>query len=240
MKKSSLLEKRLWSCAVSVIAAAVLIIMLCAWHVSSKTGPFLYNSVESIPYNDVALVLGTSRTDHKLPNEYFNYRIEAAVNLYKKGKVKYLLVSGAARPKANYDETADMRTALRKRGIPDNVILADPDGHRTLDSIVRAKELLGLEKFTIVSQEEHNERAQYIAQYYGLDTVAFNAMTPDLFVSRIGVEIREKLAKIKMLLDLYILKTRPGVSGKTGLCVPAACIGGKIIQISKTASAPLI
>lgn len=204
--------------------------MLSALHVKSTTRPFLYDSVESIPYNDVALVLGTSRTDHKLPNEYFNCRIEAAVNLYKKGKVKYLLVSGAARPKANYDETADMRNALRKRGIPDNVILADPDGHRTLDSIVRAGELFGLKKFTIVSQEDHNARAQYISIYYGLDTVAFNAVTPDLFVSRVGVEIREKLAKIKMLLDLYIFKTRPAVSDKTGIRIPASCISEKVIS----------
>jgi SanA protein len=240
LKKSSLLEKRLWSCAIAVIAAAVLIIMLCAWHVSSKTGPFLYNSVESIPYNDIALILGTSKTEHNVPNDYFAYRIEAAVNLYKKGKVKYLLLSGAVRPAVNYDEISDMRNALLKRGIPGKVILSDPDGHRTLDSIVRAKELFGLKKFTIVSQELHNARAQYIAQYYGLETVAFNAMSPDLFISRCQFEFREAGAKVKMLLDLYILKTRPAVSGKTGLCVPAACIGGKIIQISKTASAPLI
>ena len=228
LKKSSLLEKRIFFCAVAAVAAIISIIMLCSWHVRSQTGSFLYTSVESIPYNDVALVLGTSRTDHRLPNEYFNCRIDAAVNLYRNGKVKYLLISGAAR--ANYDETADMRNALRKRGIPDNVILSDPDGHRTLDSIVRAGELFGLKKFTIVSQEDHNERAQYIARHYGLDTVALNAATPDLFVSRIGVEIREKLAKIKMLLDLYILKTRPQVSDKTGIQVPASCISEKVIS----------
>ena len=230
LKKSSLLEKRIFFSSAGIIAAVISIIMLCSLHINSKTGPFLYNSVESIPYNDVALVLGTSRTDHKLPNEYFNCQIEAAVNLYKKGKVKYLLVSGAARPKVNYDETADMRNALRKRGIPDNVIMADPDGHRTLDSIVRARELFGLKKFTIVSQEDHNARAQYISIYYGLDTVAFNAVTPDLFVSRIGVEIREKLAKIKMLLDLYIFKTRPAVSDKTRIQVPASYISEKVIS----------
>ncbi len=227
LKKSSLLEKRIFFCAVAAVAAMISIIMLCSWHVRSQTGSFLYTSAESIPYNDVALVLGTSRTDHRLPNEYFNCRIDAAVNLYRNGKVKYLLISGAAR--ANYDETADMRNALRKRGIPDNVILSDPDGHRTLDSIVRAGELFGLKKFTIVSQEDHNARAQYIARHYGLDTVAFNAATPDLFVSRIGVDIREKLAKIKMLLDLYILKTRPQVSDKTGIRVPASCISEKVI-----------
>lgn len=232
LKRSSLWKKRIFYCCAAGISVLFLFIILCSWHVNSQTGPFLYDSVESIPYNDVALVLGTSRTDHKLPNEYFSYRIEAAVKLYKKGKVKYLLVSGAARPKANYDETADMRNALRKLGIPDNVILSDPDGHRTLDSIVRAREIFGLKKFTIVSQDDHNARAQYISIYYGLDTVAFNAVTPDLFVShsRILVEIREKLAKVKMLMDLYVFKTRPAVSDKTRIQVPASYISEKVIS----------
>jgi len=228
-KKSSLWEKRIFCGCLTGIAVFALTIILCSWYVNNRTEPFLYNSIESIPYNDVAMILGTSKTDHNVPNDYFTYRIEAAVSLYKKGKVKYLLVSGAAKPKANYDEIADMRIALRKRGIPDKAILSDKDGHRTLDSIIRAKELLGLKKFTIVSQESHNARAQYIAQYYGLDTVAFNAMTPDLFISRYGVELREKMAKIKMLLDLYILKTRPVISGKTGLQIPAVCIDEKVI-----------
>lgn len=228
LKKSSLREKRIFFCSVAGITVAALIIMLCSWHVYHQARPFLYNSIASIPYNDIALVLGTSKTERRVLNDYFSYRIEAAVNLYKKGKVKYLLVSGAARP--GYDEAADMRAALHKRGIPDEAILSDQNGHRTLDSIIRAKELLGLKKFTIVSQEFHNARAQYIAQYYGLDTVAFNAMDSDFFISRRLFEFREGLARVKMLLDLYILKTRPAVSGKTGLHVPAARINGKIIS----------
>jgi len=146
--------------------------------------------------------------------------------------VKYLLVSGTDDPETSYDEIADMRDALHKRGIPDTVIMSDKDGNRTLDSIIRAKELLGLKKFTIISQNDHNARAQYIARYYGLDTVGFNAMTPDLFISRWEVELHESEAKIKMLLDLYILKTRPEVSGSTGIHVPPACIKAKIISPS--------
>jgi len=230
LKKSSLWEKRIFCGCLAGIAVFALIIILCSWHVNNQAKPFLYDSIESIPYNDIAMVLGTSRTDYNVSNDYFSYRIEAAVSLYKKGKVKYLLISGAAWPAENYDEIADMRNALRKRGIPDNVILSDKDGHRTLDSIVRAKELLGLKKFTIVSQKNHNARAQYVAQYYGLDTVAFNAMEPDLFISRYGVELHEWLAKINMLLDLYFLKTRPEVSDKTGIYIPAACTKEKVLS----------
>lgn len=230
LKRSSLWEKRIFYCCIAGMSVFFSFIMLCSWHVNSQTGQFLYDSLESIPYNDVAMILGTSRTDHNVPNDYFSYRIEAAVKLYKKGKVKYLLISGTDDPETSYDEIADMKNALHKRGIPESAILSDKNGNRTLDSIIRAKELLGLKKFTIISQELHNARAQYIARYYGLDTVAFNAMTPDLFISRWEVELHEKQAQIKMLLDLYILKTRPEVSGKTGIQIPPDCIKDKIIS----------
>ena len=230
LKKSSLREKKIFYCSIAGIAVLTLIFMLCSWHINGQTGQFLYDSVESVPYNDVAIILGTSRTVNNVPNEYFDYRIEAAVKLYKKGKVKYLMISGAAEPETSYDEIADMRKALHKRGIPDSAILSDKYGNRTLDSIIRAKELLGLKKFTIVSQKDQNARAQYIAQYYGLDTVAVNAMMPDLFISRWEIELHEKEAKVMMLLDLYILKTRPEVSGKTGIQIPAACVKEKIIS----------
>ena len=230
LKKSSLWEKRVFACSIAGIALFILFIMLCSWHVNNQAGPFLYDSVESLPYNDIAMLLGTSRTDHNVPSDYFTYRIEAAVKLYKKGKIRYLLISGVDDPETSYDEIADMGRALHKRGIPDSVILSDKSGNRTLDSIIRAKELFGLKKFTIISQEIQNVRAQYIARDYGLDTVAFNAMAPDLFISRWEVELHEGLAKIKMLLDLYILKTRPEVSDKTGIHVPPACIKEKVIS----------
>lgn len=230
LKKSSPREKKIFSYAVSGILGLAAIVLSCAWYVHWQTKPFLHNSLETVPYNDIALILGTSRTAGKLNNDYFYYRIEAAIALYKKGKVKYLLISGTAFPDRNYDEIADMTNALRERGIPREAILSDNSGHRTLDSIVRAKELLGLKKFTIISQENHNARAIYIARYYGLDAVAFNAGDCDLLFPQTHFELREGFAKVKMLLDLYVLKTRPSESNKTGLCIPVACIsGGKVV-----------
>ncbi len=230
LTKSSPREKKIFFYSVSGILGLTAIVLSCTWYVHWQTKPYLYNSMESVPYNDVALILGTSRTAGKLSNDYFCYRIEAAIALYKKGKVKYLLISGTAVPAQNYDEIADMTNALLERGIPREAILSDNSGHRTLDSIVRAKELLELKKFTIVSQESHNVRAMYIARYYGLDAVAFNAGDCNLLFSQTHFELREGFAKVKMLLDLYVLKTRPSESRKTGLCIPVAyASGGKVV-----------
>ena len=63
--------------------------------VSICSSKHIYSSTENIPYNDVALVLGTSKyRKDGTQNLYFKYRIEAAYKLYKEGKVKYILVSG--------------------------------------------------------------------------------------------------------------------------------------------------
>ncbi|MHB9138007.1 MAG: SanA/YdcF family protein [Victivallaceae bacterium] len=224
LKKSSQREKKIFFVAVAGILTLTAIVLASSWYVHCKTQPFLYSSTATVPYNDVALVLGTSRTAGKLKNDYFYYRIESAIALYKKGKVKYLLVSGTADPARHYDEITDMTNALRERGIPQAAILSDNSGHRTLDSIVRAKELIGLKKFTIISQETHNARAVYIARYYGMDVVGFNAGDCDLLFPQSRFELREGFAKVKMLLDLYVLKTRPAESHRTGIAIPATCI----------------
>ena len=48
-------------------------------------------------------------------------------------------------------EPRQMRRALIQAGIPANAIYSDYAGFRTLDSIVRAKEVFGQAHFTVVS-----------------------------------------------------------------------------------------
>ena len=52
-----------------------------------------------------------------------------------------------------------MKKALIAAGIPDQRIILDYAGLRTLDSVVRAHLIFGLERFTLISQQFHNERA---------------------------------------------------------------------------------
>src|ERR1700751_1765289 len=78
----------------------------------------IYSDVNLIPYRETALVLGVYK---KSAPEFFNKRIDAAVILYKAGKVKNFIVSGADGPD-NYDEAADMKSALGSGGVPDSVI----------------------------------------------------------------------------------------------------------------------
>lgn len=169
--------------------------------VTAKTEHRVFSNIDALPYNKVGLLLGTSKyAAGGGINLFYKYRIEAAVALFKAGKIDVILVSGDNGAKG-YNEPEMMQQDLVAAGIPLNRIVLDYAGFRTLDSILRAKEVFGTAKFTVISQRFHNERAVCIAQYHDMETVAFNAKD---VVNRSGTKVllREKLARVKMVLDL--------------------------------------
>ncbi len=183
-----------------------------AWIISSSK-PRVYDDLSAVPAREVALVLGTRRTtaDGRWSNPHFAHRIEAAAALYNAGKVKRLLVSGDNHTEG-YDEATDMRDALVAAHVPIEAIALDYAGFRTLDSVVRAKEVFRQTRLTVVSEPFHNYRALFICRRYGIDAVAFNARPVSLRTSR-WPAVREWLARVKVVLDLYVLRTRPRFLG---------------------------
>jgi SanA protein len=180
--------------------------------VSRVAAPYLYSSLNDVPENDVALVLGTSkRASSGGPNLFFEARMDAAAALYRAGKVKYLLVSGDNGEEA-YNEPSDMQGALVARGVPKERIYLDYAGFRTLDSVLRAREVFGQSRFTVVSQAFHNERAVFIARHYGIEAIGFNAADVGGSAGA-QVNAREVLARVQVVLDLYVLNTQPKFYG---------------------------
>lgn len=189
-------------CSLLVLTGIVTAIT-CYSIVKFSVAERIYNKVEDIPYNKVALLLGTAPvTPYGGHNRYFDYRIDATASLYKSGKISYILVSGDNHKKG-YDEPTWMKEALMKQGVPENAIILDYAGFRTLDSVIRSKEIFGQEKITIISQEFHNERAIYLAEHYGIDAVAFNAKDVELLRKKLKIAIfREALSRVKMFIDI--------------------------------------
>jgi SanA protein len=174
----------------------------------------VFTSVESVPSNNVGLVLGTSKlTKHGKPNLHFNQRIAAAAALYRAGKVHHLLVSGDNHT-ASYDEPTDMRNALMAAGVPTDAITCDYAGFRTLDSVVRAKEIFGLSQCTIISEDFHCPRAVWIARQHGLDAIAFAAPDVSLKSWSLRADVREQLARSWCAVDLYVLHRDPKFLGQ--------------------------
>ena len=167
----------------------------------------LFDKVEDVPASRVALVFGTDHRFQGRENLYFKYRMDAAAALWKAGKVKLILASGDNSEKY-YNEPERMKEALVERGVPKDRIVCDYAGLRTLDSVVRAKEIFGLRDVIFVSQRFHNERAGYLARANGMEFTGFNAQD---VVTRGGLKTkaREVAARVQMWLDVNVLKTRP-------------------------------
>jgi SanA protein len=174
----------------------------------------LHDRVADVPGGSVGLVFGCPAQSQGGENPFFRARIDAAAGLWKAGKLRYLIVSGDNRDHY-YNEPEKMRVALMKCGVPSEKIVCDYAGLRTLDSVVRAKEIFGVTNVVFISQRFQNQRAAYIAQSYGMQFCGFNA--PDVGGrSGLKVKAREVLARAKMWLDVKVLNTRPTYLGSPG------------------------
>lgn len=172
----------------------------------------LYDQASEVPEAPVALVFGCNRLVDGRPNLYFKYRIEAAAALWHAGKVKCFIVSGDNHVD-HYNEPEDMKVALVEAGVPARKIVCDFAGFRTLDSVVRAKEVFGAEKVVLVTQKFHNERAAYLARSVGLTVYGLNARAVEGPAGQ-KTNLREKLARVKMWLDVHVLGTEPKFLGE--------------------------
>jgi SanA protein len=186
--------------------------------ISNVSDQYIYSQLDDVPASRVGVVLGTSpRLATGEPNPYFTHRMDAAAQLYRGGKVEYLLASGDFR-RSNYNETAAMRRALMARGVPSRAIYLDNRGLNTFDSVMRAHLVYGLERFLVISQKFHAERAIYIGRSFGIDLEGYSARAVEGTVS-LRTSIREYFARAKALLDVAILQRRPDF-GNASLRIP--------------------
>ena len=184
----------------------VLAVLLANFHINYNAKGKLYDTVDAIPKNKVGLVLGAGKyvgnSNHV--NLYYKYRLEAAFLLYQNKKIEYILISGD-NSTIDYDEPSTFKKDLIDLGVPEDKIILDYAGFRTLDSVVRAKKIFGLQNFTIISQQFHNQRAIYLAENNNLNVIAFNAQA---IKGRYGfkTKVREYLARTKAIIDVVINK----------------------------------
>jgi len=170
-----------------------------------------FDNTEEVPKTKVGLLLGTSKyVKSGRLNAYFVYRVEAAIELYKSGKIERVIISGDNSRKT-YDEPSDMKKELIKNGVDSNHIYLDYAGFRTFDSMVRLKEIFSQDTVTVISQKFHNERALYIAQQIQLEAYAYNAKDVSAGYG-FKTNLREKFARVKVLLD-FLFGTKPKFFG---------------------------
>ncbi len=195
------MRKKILSIQFVVLSLLLFSIFISNYVIENYASDKVFNDVNTIKKNKVGLLLGTSKllVSGRI-NPYYKFRVDAAVALYKAGKIDFILVSGDNSTVDN-DEPTDFKNDLIKNGVPAEKIFLDYAGFRTLDSVVRAKEIFGQESITVISQKFHNERAIYLAKIYGVSAVGFNAKDVS---GRYGlkVKLREYLARTKVFVDL--------------------------------------
>ncbi len=206
------MKKKIFKVLACLTIAPLILILICNLTINSSAKGKTFSSTDDVPINKVGLVLGTAKKlMNGQPNLYYSYRINATVELFTAQKIAFVLVSGDNATKY-YNEPKTIKNDLIARGIPAEKIFLDYAGFRTLDSMVRAKEVFGLENVTVISQKFHNQRAIYLAQKKGLTAIGFNAkdVTGN---SGFKVHFREYLARVKVFIDL-LFNTQPKFYGE--------------------------
>ncbi|MFN0127646.1 MAG: vancomycin high temperature exclusion protein [Verrucomicrobiales bacterium] len=194
--------------AIALAIPAALIFGSNAWVLTESRGRLHAPTSAGLPAVPVALVLGTSaRRPDGSPNQHFQQRMKAAAALHAAGKTRILLVSGASDGRY-YNEPRDMRAALMALGVPDSAIVLDADGVRTLDSVQRLRDAYRVKRCAIVSDAWHVPRALFIADRLGLSSIGVPA-DPIPLRHSFKARSREWLARVLVVLDLYVLHTRP-------------------------------
>ena len=208
-KKKRMIIRRLLLLFVGAAFLAAFALLAADQYVEHFAAGRVYSDVEAVPAREYGMIPGTSRLVHgKYINTYFFNRIHAAVELYRAGKIRKIIVSGD-NSRTDYNETGDMERELIAEGIAPEDVLSDFAGFRTLDSVVRARNLFGATELTVISQRFHCERAIYLAARNGIDAIGFEADEVAPQAIRLKLAVREALARVMAVLDAEILNTRP-------------------------------
>lgn len=147
------------------------------------------------PVLDCILVLGCGVRADGTPSPMLNDRLTRAVELYQAGWSDKILMSGDNRSQY-YNELATMHRVAREHGVPEEDIVLDYAGLSTYDSIYRAKEIFGVRRMVIVTQEYHIYRALHTARALGINAWGVYAERRD-YRGQFGREVREVLARDK-------------------------------------------
>lgn len=209
MKK---LIKNIFKIFLLLFVAGIIFIAWSNYSIKKDSAPFVSYHIADVPETKTAVLLGTGKNlSNGMPNAYFYNRIQAASDLYKSGKIKYVIVSGDNSTK-DYNEPEDMQLALMQYGIPKERIFLDHAGFRTLDSVIRAKDIFGQTNLIIISQKFHNERAVFLARKNGMEAFGYNAQDVNKYAG-LKTNLREYLAKSKAYWDL-LFNVEPKFGGE--------------------------
>ena len=156
----------------------------------------MYENIDKAPATDIGLVLGAAAYGNSL-SDILKDRMDTGIELYNKGKVSSLILSGAE------NEVSAMKKYALDKGIPESAIMEDPLGINTMASVKNMES--SDKKITIISQKYHLPRALFIADHYGIDAIGVMADRHE-YAKIVEFKNREIMATTKAMLDMFVLR----------------------------------
>ena len=170
--------------------------------------PKIY-TIDDVPEKRVALVFGAGLRRDGTPTAVLRDRVQTAVDLYNKGKVEKLLLSGDNRY-IDYNEPGSMRAYALSLGVPAEDIVLDYAGRRTYDTCYRAKHIFQTDEVILVTQNFHLPRSLFLCSQIGLDAVGVNADQRSYSAASFTIwNIREVLATLSAIVDVWLRHPTP-------------------------------
>jgi SanA protein len=183
----------------------------CNWWLVQTYAAAIHGHPALVTATEVALVLGTAPRLSTGPNRFFEARMNTAAQLWRERKAQHFLVSGDHGHK-EYDEVTAMRDALIARGVPASAITLDHAGFRTLDSMARARQVFGVQRMIVVSDDWHLPRALFLARAAGIEAegACFESVPWEVSAK---TRAREWFSRVKAVADIYVLRAQPKFLG---------------------------
>jgi SanA protein len=172
-----LLKNRLASkLLICVLVCVLLLLGWTAWTLSARYENRMVanEGIGDIPKRQVAIVFGAGYWPSGRLSDILRDRLDAAIELYRAGRVDVLLFSGDNRV-VEYNEPAVMRAYALSQGIPDEDIVLDYAGRRTYDTCYRARDIFQVTDVILVTQRYHLPRALATCEGLNLDAIGYVA-----------------------------------------------------------------
>ncbi|HXR27148.1 MAG TPA: YdcF family protein [Candidatus Baltobacteraceae bacterium] len=119
---------------------------------------------------DAIVVLGAAQYDG-VPSPVFRARLDHALALFRRGSVRYLVVTGGRAPGDRFTEAQAARAYAVAHGVPDDRILDESTGRDTLESLTNVAALFrenDLSSAIFVSDRTHMLRVLRMAADLGI------------------------------------------------------------------------
>jgi vancomycin permeability regulator SanA len=152
---------------------------------------------------DIGMILGCSVLKDGRPSLMLRDRLDKGIELYNKGIVEYLLISGDHSD--DYSEINTMYDYLIENGIDKNKILIDKKGHSTSRSLLNYNKKYNDKSLIIITQEYHLYRAIYIAKKINIKAIGVYAEKINYNGQSVR-DIREFLARCKDFVKMNYYK----------------------------------